>query len=744
MRNIISFVIGSFVIVGIVVFGLTIVQINEQKKSLSADLEYRTTLLADSLKESVEPYYINNSMESLQKVLNKFADGKRLIGLAVFDNKGEVVASSQGLSKSIISMATAAEQAMDTDKNIGIFAKAGQTKIYEFAEPLHKDGVVAGALMLVQRADYIDASLAQTWQSNLLRLILQVILFSVVSVLVWRYLILKPIVAMVESIKQTRSGKSSNELDKASRDIFFKPLAKEISKLSKSLFTARSAASEEARLRMEKVDAPWTAERLKEFVKAYLRGKKIFVVSNREPYVHNKVKNVIQDPVSVGGMVTAIEPIMEACGGMWMAQAMGNADKETADAEGKLQIPADDPKYTLKRIWLTEKEQKGFYNGFSNEALWPLCHTVHNRPIFRKEDWQEYRRVNGKFAQSLLAEIRDIDTPLILVQDFHLALLPEMIKKSRPDAQVALFWHIPWPSPETFNICPWKNEILEGMLGADVLGFHTQQYCNNFMETVAKYIESMVDEEQFSIMHDGHLTSIKPFSISIAFTNGNNKKEDQKEEIGQKLLEKFGISTKYIGLGADRLDYTKGILERFKAVEYFLDHHPNYKKQFTFLQIAPPSREGVEKYREFNKQVTEEAGRINLKFSVGDWKPIVLIKEHLSHDDLYPLYRKAGFCLVTPLHDGMNLVSKEFVAARSDESGVLILSQFAGASKDLKGGAIIVNPYSAEEMSAAIYEALNMPATEKRRRMKKMRESVKNYNVYRWAAELIKAAAGLG
>lgn len=263
------------------------------------------------------------------------------------------------------------------------------------------------------------------------------------------------------------------------------------------------------------------------------------------------------------------------------------------------------------------------------------------------------------------------------------------------------------------------------------------------METVAKYIESVVDEEQFTIMHDGHLTSIKPFPISIAFTNGNTKKEDQKEEIGEKLLEKFNVKTKYIGLGADRLDYTKGILERFKAIEYFLDQHSNYKKQFTFLQIAPPSREGVEKYRQFNQEVTAEAERINLKLSMADWKPIVLVKEHLSHSDLYPLYRKADFCLVTPLHDGMNLVAKEFVAARSDESGVLILSQFAGASKDLKRGAIIVNPYSAEETALAIHTALNMSATEKRSRMKKMREGIKNYNVYRWAAELIKAVAGL-
>ena len=746
MKHIFSVVIGVIITVSLVVLGFTLEQINEQKKSFSADLEYRTGLLADSFKESIEPYYLSNSTTSLQKVLDRFADRQRLIGLAVYNGQGELIAVSNGLPKELLNAPTPANQSMDSNKNLGVFSQIGDTKIYEFLKSLHdENGAVVGSLIVVQNADYIDEAVAQIWTSALLRLFIQIALFSAAFILILRLLILKPIVSMVESIRMTRSGKPSKNLEEISRDMFFKPLVKEISILSKSLFKARSAASEEARLRLEKVEGPWTEERLKEFIKASLKNRKIFVVSNREPYLHNKIKNVVQEPISVGGMVTAIEPIMKACGGMWLAQAMGNADKETADAEGKLRVPIDDPKYTLKRIWLEEKSQKGFYVGFCNEALWPLCHTVHMRPVFRKDDWQDYRVANGKFVEAILTEIKDVENPLILVQDFHLALLPQMIKKSRPDAHVALFWHIPWPSPETFNICPWRNDILKGLLGADVLGFHTQQYCNNFMETVGKNIESVVDAEQFAIMHGSHVTYIKSFPISIAFTNNDSKKEKEKEkeEIADRLLEKFDIKTKYIGLGVDRLDYTKGILERLKAVEYFLENHSNYKKQFTFLQIDPPSREGSEKYRQFNKEVTEEVERINLRLSVGGWQPIVLVKEHLSHDDIYPLYRRADFCLVTSLHDGMNLVAKEFVAARSDESGVLILSQFTGAAKDLKG-AIIINPYSAEETASAIHQALNMTVTEKRKRMKKMRESIKNYNVYRWAAELIKAVLKMG
>lgn len=578
------------------------------------------------------------------------------------------------------------------------------------------------------------------WTVNILRLLIQTIVFAIAIVFVLRWFILKPVFKLIKSIKSARAGIPDKELDSFENYSFLSPLAKEISKISDSLLRARTVASEEARLRMEKLDTPWTAERLREFVKVYLKDRKIFSVSNREPYVHSKNKNNIEYSVPASGMVTAVDPVMEACGGIWIAQATGDADKETADENGKLQVPPDDAKYTLKRIWLTEKEKQGFYDGFSNEAFWPLCHNVHNRPIFRREDWQEYRKVNGKFAQSLLEEIKNVESPLVLVHDFHFALLPQMIKKTRSDARIGIFWHVPFPAPEVFNICPWHKEILEGMLGADIIGFHTQQYCNNFMDTVGKGVESIVDLEQFSITFKSHISFIRPFPISVDFTLGNDRKSNT--ERSKELLDNFGVKTKYVGLGVDRLDYTKGILERFKGLEFFFNDRPEYKEKFTFLQIAPPSRQGVEKYRQFNDDVTAEAERINNKLSKNNWNPIILIKENLNHKDLNYLYRTANLCLVTPLHDGMNLVAKEFVASRNDELGVLILSQFAGASRDLKGS-IIINPYSAEQVASAINDALNMPLNQQHIRMKKMREIVKNYNVYKWSAEFIKAVVNL-
>ncbi|KKU77753.1 MAG: Alpha,alpha-trehalose-phosphate synthase (UDP-forming) [Candidatus Peregrinibacteria bacterium GW2011_GWA2_47_7] len=323
--------------------------------------------------------------------------------------------------------------------------------------------------------------------------------------------------------------------------------------------------------------------------------------------------------------------------------------------------------------------------------------------------WLEYRKINGKFAQALLSEIKNIQQPIILIQDYHFALLPEMVKKSRPDAEVSLFWHIPWPNAESFSICPWRKEILAGMLGADLVGFHTQQHCNNFLDTVGKEIESLVDLEKFAITHKGHTAYIKPFPISVAFTNSDSGIGESKSH----LLEELGLKSNYLGLGIDRLDYTKGILEKLKGVEFFFDMYPAFRKQFTFLQIASPSREDVPRYQQFNQEVTAEAERINKKLASGDWKPIVLLNKHYSHEEIYPLYRASHICLITSLSDGMNLVAKEFVMARKDEAGVLILSQFTGVARELKE-AIIINPYSAEQTAEAIHKALTMQPLDRR------------------------------
>jgi trehalose 6-phosphate synthase len=633
------------------------------------------------------------------------------------------------------SNATFVTDVMDSDEARNEFIRTGTSTYYAYAIPLHDEGRVVGALSVVQNATYIDDNIRAIWMDNLVRLLSQLFLFILAVFVLVRFVFFRSVVKMAASLQAARAGELDSDI---SHEGFLRPLAGEISKVTKSLRQARHAASEEARMRLEKIDSPWTAERLKEFIKAYLKDRPIYVLSNREPYVHSNTKSGISWSVPAGGVVTALEPVMEACGGTWIAHGGGTADKQTADVDGKIRVPPDEPAYTLKRIWLTPKEVQGYYAGFSNESLWPLCHMAHTRPLFRKEDWDEYRRVNAKFAKTLLDEIRHVERPIVLIQDYHLALVPAIIKKSRPDALVSIFWHIPWPSAAQFNICPWRKEILIGMLGADVVGFHTQQYCNNFIDTVGNEVESRIDFENFSVTRGEQETLVEAFPISIAFP-GNAEAHGEPDA---RMLRDLKISTKHLVLGVDRLDYTKGIMERFKAVEFLLDQRPEYVENFTLLQIASPTRETVEKYREYAESVAAEAERINKKFGTGTWKPIVFEKRNYTHEQLHHLYRLAQVCLVTSLHDGMNLVAKEFAAARSDDEGVLVLSQFTGASRDLKG-ALLVNPYSAEQTSEAIHTALTMPKSEQHRRMKSMRASVRDYNIYRWSAELIKSLSEL-
>jgi trehalose 6-phosphate synthase len=438
------------------------------------------------------------------------------------------------------------------------------------------------------------------------------------------------------------------------------------------------------------------------------------------------------------GLVTAMEPILRACNGTWIAQGTGDADRDVVDDYDRVRVPPDHPQYTLRRVWLTKEEERGFYYGFANEGIWPLCHIAHTRPAFRAEDWRYYRSVNRKFANALLEEIAPEPNPVVLVQDYHFALLPAMIKEQRPDARVAIFWHIPWPNPEAFGICPWQRELLDGLLGADLIGFHIQAHCNNFLDTVDRTLESRIERERFAVVRTGHHTLVRPFPISVA--PGRAEDPAPNEELvhieRSSLLASLGVRASFMGVGVDRIDYTKGIPERFRGIEAFLESCPSYRGQLTFVQIASPSRAEIARYHDLIREVESEADRINRRFQTSEWKPIVLLKRQHSHREILPYYRTADFCLVTSLHDGMNLVAKEFVAARDDDHGVLILSRFTGACHELTD-ALLVNPYDTDGLAVAIRHALEMAPRERLERMRRMRAVVRDRNIYRWAANLI-------
>jgi trehalose-6-phosphate synthase len=556
----------------------------------------------------------------------------------------------------------------------------------------------------------------------------------VVTLMLVRWSFIRPIHRTARWLEEQRlSGGSAHPLFGGG---VFGPLWRELAHLLTSLDTARAVAEEEARLR-DAGASVWTAERLRAHVTKRIDGAPLFVVSNREPYMHVRRNGGIQCLVPASGLVTALEPILRACDGTWIAHGSGDADRERVDPHDRLRVPPDRPEYSLRRVWLTPGEEEGYYYGFSNEGLWPLCHIAHTRPLFRASDWQAYQVANQKFADAVVDEMHGSTGGLVLVQDFHFALLPQMIKRARPDARVGVFWHIPWPNPEAFGICPWQGEMLDGLLGADLIGFHTQAHCNNFLETVDRAFEAKIEWEQFAVRRHGHLTGVKPFPISVAPAAASGIADARPIEVRRaELLKAHGVSADFMAVGVDRIDYTKGILERFAAVERFLEKWSHFVGRFTLVQIGAPSRTHIKRYQDLVDSVSAEAERINARFATSVWRPIVLLSRHHEHAEITPYYRAADLAFVTALHDGMNLVAKEFVMAREDGDGVLVLSRFTGASRELVD-ALIVNPYDTEQMADALRLALEMPAAERQQRMAHMRRTVADHNVYGWAAQLI-------
>jgi trehalose 6-phosphate synthase len=513
-----------------------------------------------------------------------------------------------------------------------------------------------------------------------------------------------------------------------------RPIARDVKELVREL-EARYRPRDEGQL-------AWNAETLCSILQSELKGHEVIVVSNREPYIHVREGKTVRVQRPASGLVTALEPVMRACSGTWIAHGSGTADREVVDRHDRLAVPPDNPAYRLRRIWLTAEEETGYYSGFANEGLWPLCHIAHVRPTFRSADFEVYRAVNARFADAVVAESRSKD-PIVLVQDYHFALLPRMIRERLPRATIIAFWHIPWPNPEAFAICPWRDELLDGLLGSSILGFHTQFHCNNFLDTVDRLLEARVDRETFSVRFRGHYTAVNRYPISIEWPPQALASQKDIGSARRDVRARLRLPPDHaLGVGIERLDYTKGILERFRAVERLLEIEPQWIGRFTFVQIAAPTRGMIADYRDYAGRIRVAVAEVNTRFAGALYPPIVLLAEHHEPESVYEHFRAADLCFVSSLHDGMNLVAKEFVAARDDERGVLVLSQFAGASRELPE-ALIVNPYDADQCAAALHMALTMPVDEQRARMRLMRGLVREFNVFRWAGRMLIDAAAM-
>jgi trehalose 6-phosphate synthase len=596
-------------------------------------------------------------------------------------------------------------------------------------------------LVAFQDTSLLEASVASRWRGVVLRALLQSVALSLIVLLAFRWSMVTPLRRLTQWTKDQLSGTAEPRVNLPVGDAFT-PLTRQLTRLAADLRTARARATDEARLR-DAGESLWTPERLRVYLEKLLEGSPLFVVSNRQPYQHVRKGNEVEVIVPASGLVTAMEPILRASNGTWIAHGAGDADRATVDAGDRLPVPPDDPRYTLRRVWLSEEQERGYYYGFANEGLWPLCHIAHTRPQFRPEDWRQYVDVNRKFADAVLQEMDGSDDPLVLVQDYHFALLPALIKDQRPDARVAIFWHIPWPNPEAFGICPWQTQLLEGLLGADLIGFHIQSHCNNFLQTVDRTLESRIDYEKPGVSRGDRFTAVRPFPISVEAPAPRPVEEPESRYLRRsELMRKLGTEAEFFGVGVDRLDYTKGIPERLRGIERFLDDHPFYHGKFCFVQVGAPTRTTIRRYQDLIEEVESEVNRINSRFGTRQWKPIIFLKRHHSHEEIDPYYRLSDFCLVTSLHDGMNLVAKEYVASRDDENGSVILSKFTGAAQELED-ALLVNPYDAEEVAEAIRQAVEMDPAERSLRMKRMRQIVREKNIFRWAADLVSATADI-
>jgi alpha,alpha-trehalose-phosphate synthase [UDP-forming] len=735
MRRILLLILPILIIVALVLTAFGIFQVRYEEAKLLDEIAHKAKAVAESMELSVRHALVNNDVRDARRIVERFQKRERLQGCVIYDKDGNVLAITERFSDWKAKDKPYVLESIKTKSARGAIERFKQYTVYSYILPVtDDDDNVVGVEELIYSTSYIFTQLTELWRRLSVVLIILVVLIFSITLLVQRHIFVAPVERLTEWFAKFQKGEIDHVHPIKERGELGK-LASEVEQAALGLRVARKVVSEEATVRVHRDDL-WTESRLKDIVRAKLGDNALFVVSNREPYMHvlDERTGMPRCVRPASGVVTAIDPIMRACGGTWIAHGSGNTDRKFVNSKNKLGVPPKDERYILKRVWLTKEEEEGYYYGFSNEGLWPLCHNTHTRPVFRESDWRTYIKANAKFAESILEEL-PAKSPFIFIQDYHFSVLPRMLKEKRPDATVALFWHIPWPNPEIFSICPYQKEILTGMLGCDLIGFHIQYHCNNFLDTVNRLLECRVDMEKFSVIMSEKETLIRAFPISVDGFMNAKMSQAQKEEI-EAVRKEFDLDGKITAIGVDRIDYTKGISERILAIDRFLEKNPEYKKKFVFIQLAAPSRTHIKRYRDLMGEIDELVERVNWKHMDGDWRPIEYLKRHFSPEEIAPFYKLADICIVSSLHDGMNLVAKEYVSSKTNSAGCLLLSRFTGASREL-ADAVQINPYSVEEFADSIKYAIEMPAEEKAKRMENMRKSIAENNVYKWAGNII-------
>ncbi len=604
-----------------------------------ADLDQRARAIATTLAAPLRDAQHSGDMARAGDLLNAAATDEKLQSAALCSAQGEVVARSTQFPAAVRCAAVLG----DSER----LMRLPQGVLHATAVPLRlgETGAVTHTLLVLHDMSFVELRSSETrWYAMATFAVLALVVALVtvaVAHLSWR--------GWVRGVKAMLTGEgllrpfaeASGPVDKA-----LLPLEAEVRSLYRRLERQRAADTGAIE--------GWSARRLRDVLQSQYADDEIIVVSNREPYSHERRDGAIVVTQPASGLVTALEPVLRAASGTWIAHGSGSADAEVSDADGCVAVPPEQPAYTLRRIWLNAEQVKGYYEGFANEGLWPLCHIAHVRPVFRAEDWRHFVDVSQRFADAVVRSTKRPD-PLVLVQDYHMPLVPQMIRDRLPQATVVTFWHIPWPMSETFGICPWREEILQGLLGSHIMGFQTRSHCRNFIDAVDTFLESRIEHEDSTIHRGGQLTRVAPYPISIAWPGGS---EEPIEATRARVLAGLGLPPgQRVAVGIDRLDYIKGLIERFAAVEHLLRAQPQWRGRFTLVQVASPSRSDLPEYRAFHDRVVAEAERINAACGSPAAPAILLKIEHHGAQRVRDLYRSADVAMVTSLHDGMNLVA---------------------------------------------------------------------------------------
>jgi trehalose 6-phosphate synthase/phosphatase len=719
MRFALRFGAPLLIVLAVLSAVLTPVADNLVSQWFQRDLQLRSRLIFNAIEPSVRQLLSQGDTAQIISLFNAIAEDERVLSIAWCGAEGGDRILSKAWPEGV---SCPVRDGTATSSTIEV----GSATILSAAFPVGEKAAPFGNLVILHDLSFVQSRTA-TAQIYLMGFLGLVSLVAAVITMITARLTLRGWMKSVRHLVSTGASQESRH------DPAIAPMVREIRQLIREIDSSSQTSTH--------IRVDWSPEALRRVIATELTGSQVIVVSNREPYIHNKGADgsvSLQRPAS--GMVTALEPIMRACGGTWIAHGSGTADRDASDKHDRVAVPPHDPAYTLRRIWLSDEEQDGYYYGLANEGLWPLCHITFVRPVFRESDWEQYRAVNKKFADAVVSEAARPD-PIILVQDYHFALLPRMIKERLPRATIITFWHIPWPNAEVFGICPWREAIIDGLLGSSIIGFHTQLHCNNFIEAADRFIECQIDREESSVAVSAQPTHVRPYPISIAWPPESMEGQAPIAECRRRIVSEYALPSQVqLLVGVERFDFTKGIPDRFRAVEILLEKHPELIGRFVLLQIAAPTRTKLPAYGDVQREAGDIAAAINKRFGSERYKPIILVNRHYEPDQVFELYRAADACIVSSLHDGMNLVAKEFVAARDDTQGVLILSSFAGASRELME-ALIVNPFDARASAEAIYRAMQMPVAEQAHRMELMRQMVSENNIYYWAGRMLLDAA---